>query len=391
MSDFEDIFTSLRSERGVNRDSVISAIEASLLAAYTASDDAKSAAYARAIFDPATGSMQIERLIDLHAGDLPRPGIDVVDGPTGREIAVVNWDELPDSERETIQLDSERFGRVAATSAKDALRREVRGSAQQLVYERYQSKIGELVEGVVGERIADGMLVQLGDAEAIIPFDDRLPGMQPRSGDRIAAIVTAVSERSDWAQVTLSQSDTRFVEAIFAGEIKEVREGKIELRIARIPGVRSKVAVSNASDERGASSPIGICVGERGSRIRLMRDMLGEEIDLLAYEPDPIAFVHAALHPAKVRRVETADGGYVAIVSEEEQAHVAGADGQGLKLASMLVGSPITLRVEDAASHAEQAAELVAGICEYIRPNGRQCVNATEPGSRFCSLPGHQG
>ena len=288
MSDFEDIFTSLRSERGVNRDSVISAIEASLLAAYTASEDAKSAAYARAIFDPATGSMQIERLIDLHAGDLPRPGIDVVDGPNGREIAVVNWDELPDSERETIQLDSERFGRVAATSAKDALRREVRGSAQQLVYERYRSKIGELVEGVVGERIADGMLVQLGDAEAIIPFDDRLPGMQPRSGDRIAAIVTAVSERSDWAQVTLSQSDTRFVEAIFAGEIKEVREGKIELRVARIPGVRSKVAVSNASDERGASSPIGICVGERGSRIRLMRDMLGEEIDLLAYEPDPI-------------------------------------------------------------------------------------------------------
>ena len=103
-----------------------------------------------------------------------------------------------------------------------------------------------------------------------------------------------------------------------------------------------------------------------------MRDMLGEEIDLLAYEPDPIAFVHAALHPAKVRRVEEADGGYVAIVSEEEQANVAGADGQGLKLASLLVGAPITLRVEDAATNAEQATELVAGICEYIRPNGRQ-------------------
>ena len=140
-----------------------------------------------------------------------------------------------------------------------------------------------------------------------------------------------------------------------------MREGKIELRIARIPGVRSKVAVSNASDERGASSPIGICVGERGSRIRLMRDMLGEEIDLLAYEPDPITFVHAALHPAKVRRVEQADGGFVAVVSEEEQANVAGADGQGLKLASMLVGAPITLRVEDASTSAEQATELVAG------------------------------
>jgi len=57
----------------------------------------------------------------------------------------------------------------------------------------------------------------------------------------------------------------------------------------------------------------------------------------------------------------------------------------------MLVGAPITLRVEDASTTAEQAAELVAGSCEYIRPNGRHCVNAAEPGSRFCSLPGHQG
>jgi N utilization substance protein A len=385
MSDFEDIFAGLRSERGVNRDSVLAAIEASLLAAYAASPDAKSAAYARAIFDPADGSMRIERLVDLHAGDLPRPGIDVVDGPNGREIAVVDWDTLPDEERETIELDSERFGRVAATAAKDALRREVRGSAQQIVFDRYQNRIGELVEGVVGERIVDGLLVQLTDAQAIIPTEDRLPGPQPRSGERIAAIVTAVSERSDWAQ-----SDPRFVEAIFASEIKEVREGKIELRIARIPGVRSKVAVANTSDERGSISPIGICVGERGSRIRLMREMLGEEIDLLAYEPDPVAFVHAALHPARIRRVEEGEGGYVAIVSEDEQATVAGADGQGLKLASMLVGSPITVRVEDAASVAAGNSALIAGACEYIRPNGRQCVNAAEPGSHFCSLPGHQ-
>ena len=86
MSDFEDIFTSLRSERGVNRDSVISAIEASLLAAYTASDDAKSAAYARAIFDPATGSMQIERLIDPDFNSAP--GQDFRKAATAQYLAI---------------------------------------------------------------------------------------------------------------------------------------------------------------------------------------------------------------------------------------------------------------------------------------------------------------
>jgi N utilization substance protein A len=389
MSEFEDIFAGLRDERGVGRGEVIAAIESALLAAYGAGAGPRSTDYARAIFDPANGSMRVERLADLHAGDLPRAGIDVVDGPNGREIAVVDWDALPDAERETIDLDPERFGRVAASAAKDALRREVRGSAQQHVFERYQERIGELVEGTVGERISDGLLVQLADAQAIIPAHE-LRGPQPRTGDRIAAIVTAVSERSDWAQVTLSQSDARFVEAIFANEIKEVREGKIELRIARIPGIRSKVAVASTSDERGASSPVGICVGERGSRIRLMREMLGEEIDLLAFEPDPVAFVHAALHPARIRRVEEAGGGFVAVVTEEERPNVAGPDGHGLELASMLVGAPITLQVEDEESLAERASELVPGVCEYIRPNGRQCVNQAMPGSHWCSLPGHQ-
>src|ERR1700761_9626612 len=153
MSEFEDIFSGLRDERGVGRGEVIAAIESALLAAYGANAGPRSTDYARAIFDPANGSMRIERLVDLHAGDLPRPGIDVVDGPNGREIAVVDWETLPDEERETIEVDSERFGRVAATAAKDALRREVRGSAQQIVFDRYQNRIGELVEGVVGERI----------------------------------------------------------------------------------------------------------------------------------------------------------------------------------------------------------------------------------------------
>jgi len=79
MTAFDDIFKSLRTERGVNRQSVVSAIESALLAAFSSGSDAPSAAYSRAVFDSETGEMRIERLRDLHAGDLPRPGIDVVD------------------------------------------------------------------------------------------------------------------------------------------------------------------------------------------------------------------------------------------------------------------------------------------------------------------------
>jgi N utilization substance protein A len=153
--------------------------------------------------------------------------------------------------------------------------------------------------------------------------------------------------------------------------------------------VRTKVAVATRSDERGAASPVGICVGERGSRIRLMRDLLGEEIDLLAYDPNPLAFVAAALHPARPRRVEQTDAGFVAILSEEERANVAGSDGLGLKLASELVGSPIELRIDAPVVDDDGRPEAVEGTCAFIRPNNRQCVNVAEPGSRFCGLPSH--
>ena len=388
MSEFEDLFTTLRAERGVNRASVIAAAEAALLAAYKTGPHAND--YARAIFDPDADSMTIQRLRDLHAGELPRPGIDVVDGPNGREIAVVQWDELPPEESETIVLDARRFGRVAANAAKDALLHDVRGSSQRVVYGRYRNRVGEVAEGVVEETLTSGVLVKLEDAEAIIPASGRLPGPAPRRGDRIAAVITHVAEQSSGAQITLSQTDPGFVKAIFAGEISEVRDGRIELvRVARVPGVRTKVAVATRSDERGAASPVGICVGERGSRIRLMRDLLGEEIDLLAYDPNPLAFVAAALHPARPRRVEQTDEGFVAILSEEERANVAGADGLGLKLASALVGSPIELRIDAPVVDDDGRPEAVEGTCAFIRPNNRQCVNVAEPGSRFCGLPSH--
>jgi N utilization substance protein A len=389
MNVLDDLFKSLHLERGVDRDGVISGIEAALLAAYRSSAGAANSEYARVIFDPETGEMLVERLRDLHSGDLPRPGIDVVDGPNGREIAVIDWERLPAEERETFALDQARFGRVAAAAAKEALRRDVRGSEQRVLHARYDHRIGTLVEGVVGERISAGLLVRLADADAVLPFGERAGGPMPRTGELIAAVIAGVALESEGAQITLSQTDSRFVEAVFASEILEVSDGRIKIvRMARRPGVRTKVAVANSDEQRHHGSAVGACVGERGSRIRRIRDVLGEELDLIAFDADPLVLVESALSPARVRRVEADGAGFVAVVSEEAQADVAGPDGLGLELASELVGAPITLRVESDAM--AQRADEPTGVCAYIRPNGRRCVNAVEPGSNTCGLPGHQ-
>ena len=172
----------------------------------------------------------------------------------------MQWDELPPEESETIVLDARRFGRVAANAAKDALLHDVRGSSQRVVYGRYRNRVGEVAEGVVEETLTSGVLVKLEDAEAIIPASGRLPGPAPRRGDRIAAVITHVAEQSSGAQITLSQTDPGFVKAIFAGEISEVRDGRIELvRVAASPACARRspwrhAATSAAPRRRSASA-----------------------------------------------------------------------------------------------------------------------------------------
>ncbi|MFQ6095554.1 MAG: NusA-like transcription termination signal-binding factor [Candidatus Bathyarchaeia archaeon] len=68
------------------------------------------------------------------------------------------------------------------------------------------------------------------------------------------------------------------------------------------------------------SGDIGLAIGKRGSKIKMLRRMTGKDIDLVEYAENPTDFIKNAFAPARTREVriiERLDGKKIAIVTIE--------------------------------------------------------------------------
>jgi N utilization substance protein A len=129
--------------------------------------------------------------------------------------------------------------------------------------------------------------------------------------------------------------------------VPEVARGTVEIMgIAREPGYRSKVAV--ISRQNGVD-PIGACVGVRGSRIQnIVNELGGERIDLIRWDPNPVAFVVNALSPAEVVsiRVDEATNTAFIAVPDKQLSLAIGKEGQNARLAARLTKRRIDIQAE---------------------------------------------
>jgi N utilization substance protein A len=123
------------------------------------------------------------------------------------------------------------------------------------------------------------------------------------------------------------------------------------MAIARDPGDRSKVAVATTDENIDA---VGTCVGMKGSRVQMIvRELKGEKIDVLEWNPDPEIFIGNALQPAKVIKVTIIDEeeGKVEVIVPDDQLSLAiGRRGQNVRLAAKLTGWRIDIKSESEVS-----------------------------------------
>ncbi|MBT3273522.1 MAG: transcription termination/antitermination protein NusA [Spirochaetales bacterium] len=336
-------------ERGISEDLVEKTVEELLIAAYKRKFGSSENAVIR--FSDDLDEVFIfarKRIVD----DVMDPveEIELVEALEYNEDCEIG-DEL------LIEVNPRDFERVAVQSAKQKAKQTLREIQKDTLYSEYADKVGEMIIGYYQRERNGNIYVDLGKTEGVLPKRYQSPREIYRPNDRIKAMIYEVNKTPTGLQIVLTRTHTDFVKRIFELEVPEIYDKTVEIfKLVREPGYRIKIAVYSNRDD---VDPVGACVGMKGVRIQsVVRELEGEKIDILKYEPDPRDFIRNALSPAEVNSVvlfDEAKRQALAVVEEGQLSLAIGKQGLNVRLANRLVDWNIDVKTP------EQFAEMDIG------------------------------
>ncbi len=203
-------------------------------------------------------------------------------------------------EEVTENIDFSSFGRRAVLNLRQALASKIQDLQRASLKQSFEERIGQMVSAEVYQVWKrEALLLDDEGNELLMPKSEQIPSDFFRKGDTVHAVIERVEESNNNVRIITSRTSGEFLKRLFELNVPEIADGLITIRtVARIPGERAKMAVESY-DER--IDPIGACVGMNGSRIRgIVRELRGENIDVMAFSSNPSIYIQRALSPAKV-------------------------------------------------------------------------------------------
>jgi N utilization substance protein A len=224
--------------------------------------------------------------------------------------------------------------------------------------ERYEDKIGTVVNGVVTRVEGRLVRIELGRAQGIMPISEQIQGERYHPGQRLKFFLKDVEKGFRGPQLVLSRGCKEFIEQLFKSEVPEMESGAVEIKeIAREAGVRSKIAVSSTVP---GVDPVGTFVGGHGTRINAVRDEIGsqEMIDIVVWDDDSATLIANAMKPANVIRVkiDEAKKRATVVVAEDQLSIAIGKAGQNVRLAGKLTGYDLDVEADKPRSQEKEPA-----------------------------------
>ena len=246
-----------------------------------------------------------------------------------------------------IPLDSKKFGRIATQNAKNVILQKIREEERKALYNEYYMKEKDVMTGVVQRYLGRNVSINLGRVDAILNESEQVKGETFRPTERVKVYVIEVKDTPKGPRVSVSRTHPDLVKRLFESEVAEVRDGTVEIKaIAREAGSRTKIAVK--SNDANVD-PVGACVGLNGSRVNsIVSELKGEKIDIINWDDNPAYLIENALSPAKVICVVAGEEEREAqvIVPDYQLSLAIGKEGQNARLAARLTGFKIDIKSE---------------------------------------------
>ncbi len=358
----------LEREKGIEKENLIEAVEASLVSASKKSLD----------FPPAA-TIRINRQTFEIQVLCPKTVVArVKDDKT--EIALAPARKINPDAKEGDVVEVERglddFGRIAAQTAKQVITQKIKEAERDTLFNEYNARIGDVVTGIVRRFEKGAVMLDLGRIEAILPVKERVPTEDYSVGSRIRVCVISVKKTIKGPEIVVSRSCTDLVKKLFEMEVSEIHEGTVQIRaIAREPGYRTKVAVYSNDPRVDA---LGACVGMKGARVKnIVKELGGEKVDIIKWSPDMHEFITNALAPVTPSKILIGEDKITVLVSEDQLALCIGKKGQNARLCSRLVDNRIDIEsatpvdrkkrdMESLIAEAKQELKKIPGVTEEV-------------------------
>ena len=259
----------------------------------------------------------------------------------------------------TVDINSKQFGRIATMNAKNIILQRIREEERNAVYNQYNSKIREMVSGIVSRMQGKSYYINLGKADALLNENEQVKTEHFQPTERVKVFVVDVKNSTKGPKILVSRTHPDLVRKLFEEEVAEVRDGTVEIKaISREPGSRTKMSVwSNDPDV----DPVGACVGMNGARVgAVVNELRGEKIDIVAWDENPAVLIENALSPAKVITVgaDPDERSAKVIVPDYQRSLAIGKEGQNARLAARLTGYKIDIKSETQARESGDFDEL---------------------------------
>lgn len=348
-------------EKNLPEETVMDIVEQAIAAAWRR-DNGDRDQNVRAVLNVNTGTAQVYTMYDVvEEVENSATQMTVEDAKKIKKDA-----KLEDVVEEKFEVTT--LGRVAAQTAKQVVIQKLREAEREAVANEFEDRIGEVITGTVQRVEPRVVRVEIGQATAIMPQAEQIPGERLMPGNRIKVMLKEIERDQRGPQLILSRATPEFVKYLFEQEVPEIEGGAVEIKgIAREAGKRTKLAVASLVP---GVDPVGTFVGGHGTRVQSVMNEIGdmEKIDIISWDDDAKHYIANALSPAEITSIELDEKKKSATVklSEDQQSIAIGRGGQNVRLASQLTGYDIDIEAAAATASKPKEHKTIANIEDSV-------------------------